>query len=56
MRHTHSLSVRMSSALMADDSELFANSLIPDELPIIQAHMKTITTMSDDSRVTFLYK
>jgi DNA mismatch repair protein MSH5 len=40
----------------ADDSELFANSLIPDDLPIVQAHMKTITPMNDDTRVTFLYK
>jgi len=37
-------------------SELFANSLIPDDLPIVQAHMKTITPMNDDTRVTFLYK
>jgi len=40
----------------ADDSELFANSLIPDDLPIVLAHMKTITPMNDDTRVTFLYK
>jgi len=40
----------------ADGSELFANSLIPDDLPIVLAHMKTITPMNDDTRVTFLYK
>lgn len=42
--------------MTADDSELFANSLIPDDLPIVQAHMKTITPMTEDTRVTFLYK
>lgn len=52
---THFQYVLLETA-KADYSELFANSLIPDDLPIVLAHMKTITPMNDDTRVTFLYK
>jgi hypothetical protein len=37
-------------------SELFANAIIDEDHPIVQAHMKTITPMGSDTSVTFLYK
>lgn len=37
-------------------SELFANSFLSDELPIVIAHMKTIPPADGSDHVTFLYK